>query len=455
MRHPIYVAADSTLFEWGNGEYVLESNGSRMNIPKAVADAVAQGQYDDSDRFVSIYLNTLKNCSMVSKENRGAVLSQVRYPNRRFLILNWAITGRCNLSCRHCFMAKDLNPTSFEPSLERCLSFLDDVVRCGIRTVRLSGGEPLIHKHFDEIVQGIAERGLHLESIATNGMFLAEHLPVIEGCGFSPRIDVSYDGIGVHDWMRARTGAEKETLAAIELARNAGLSVKIQYSLYSGNKDALMPTAQTLDAIGVDCLRINRLGESERWLAGGNGPCLSSSEYYDFAERFVRAFLDTDIQMKLHFWSYAYLEPRMKTCKTKAAVSPYGELRASCNACDSVRRMIAVSPEGEVAPCAQVFGFLAADKSSWGNAYRDGLEKALSDSQAADYSFATIADVKNGSPECSSCEWFSYCGGGCRAVAFGLTRDYFAKDPTRCDYFLNGHHEELLSMMASQGYSVC
>ena len=65
-----------------------------------------------------------------------------------FHSLNWAVTGRCNYRCRHCFMAADNGPMLGEFTWEECLALLDECERCGVQTLTLTGGEPMLHPRF-------------------------------------------------------------------------------------------------------------------------------------------------------------------------------------------------------------------------------------------------------------------------------------------------------------------
>ena len=123
--------------------------------------------------------------------------------NRYFPHLNWAVTGKCNMNCKHCFMASDNAPMMGEFSWEECLSLLDECERCGIQTITLTGGEPMLHPHFMDIVRECARRRIDVGEVNTNGSFLTEEmLDEFKALGMDTEIKVSFDGIGHHDWLR-------------------------------------------------------------------------------------------------------------------------------------------------------------------------------------------------------------------------------------------------------------
>lgn len=129
--------------------------------------------------------------------------------NRYFPCVNWAITGKCNFNCRHCFMAVDNAPMMGEFSWDECLAFLDECERCGIQNVTLTGGEPMLHPRFADIVREIAKRGMYLVELNTNGSFLtAEAVDELKALDMDTEIKISFDGIGHHDWLRGVPHAE-------------------------------------------------------------------------------------------------------------------------------------------------------------------------------------------------------------------------------------------------------
>ncbi len=193
-----------------------------------------------------------------------------------------SITGRCNMNCRHCFMAADVSPTFDEWKYEDILDLIDQFAECGVQSVGLTGGEPMLHPRFTDILREIAKRDLTLSEICTNASLVTDGIcDEIKTLGFSPMFRVSFDGVGVHDWMRRVPGAEEQALGKLALLKKHGFFVKVQYNVNRHTASALKKTARLLDGMGMDSIRIIQTGSSPRWAALGGEENYSYGEYYD------------------------------------------------------------------------------------------------------------------------------------------------------------------------------
>src|SRR3989344_8123837 len=80
------------------------------------------------------------------------------------------ITNKCNLRCKHCY-ADAGDKLKNELSLEEIKKTIDDLHDLGTQYIILSGGEPLIHKNFFDILGHCNEKKMH-SMITSNGTLL-------------------------------------------------------------------------------------------------------------------------------------------------------------------------------------------------------------------------------------------------------------------------------------------
>ncbi|MCE5275253.1 MAG: radical SAM protein [Deltaproteobacteria bacterium] len=111
--------------------------------------------------------------------------------------LNLDLTTACNFSCPHCVDSRLLNTGDYL-DLDTIKRSIETLQKNGLRSVIIiGGGEPTIHKNFEDIVRFIRDRGIQV-GIVTNGSRLDKVAKVA---------DVLEDG----DWLRISLDAGKES----------------------------------------------------------------------------------------------------------------------------------------------------------------------------------------------------------------------------------------------------
>jgi cyclic pyranopterin phosphate synthase len=196
--------------------------------------------------------------------------SAVDQLHRPLGVLRLSLTARCNLACPYCL------PDGLEPegllSLEQRRRLIEAAVALGVRSLRLTGGEPLLHGALEELIAAVQplrarrpeDPGLREIAITSNGTLLsAERARALRGAGLD-RITLSLDGTtgaavarmagvcGAGPQERQRHGEAllAKVLAALEHARAAGFdpargALKLNAVIQRGmNDDQLLPLAE-------------------------------------------------------------------------------------------------------------------------------------------------------------------------------------------------------------------
>jgi cyclic pyranopterin phosphate synthase len=141
--------------------------------------------------------------------------------------LRVSVTDRCNLRCVYC------NPRGDHGLQERdgTLSF-DEITRlvrlsaaCGIRKVRLTGGEPLVCQGIADLVGRIAAiPGIEDLSLTTNGILLAPMAVDLKKAGLR-RVNISLDAVD-RECYRQMTGFDglRQAIEGMRRAMETGLT---------------------------------------------------------------------------------------------------------------------------------------------------------------------------------------------------------------------------------------
>ena len=406
---------------------------------------------EDNDDIKELeYRGLIKRC------NEGEFkLSSWQYLNCDNYLFPAAIielTSICNYNCKHCFNAVDNNPLHDSFSKEEMIDLLDQMSEAGVNAITLTGGEPMLHKDFFDIVFEIHKRNMFLEELNTNGYFITKGaLAKLKIIRSNPLIKISFDGLGHHNWMRGNDEAQDKTINAIKLCIENGFRVKVQTNVWKGNLDTLLETAEYLDSIGVNEMRIIRTTDVPRWLENGYGETLNTKEYYDAMLDFIKDYTSKPHKMRIDLWQFLRFNPNDKTYRIMPIAHNEGTYRDSYPRCQGCRGMIAIGANGNVYPCLQESGVYDYEKVYLGNVKKDRLHDLLNDSDYFKDISTTVGQLKQNNEKCGNCKYFKYCTGGCPALAFNEFRQMLREDSWKCYFFENKYYEKIDSLF--EGYT--
>ena len=386
----------------------------------------------------------IEECQKGDKVNPWSLLHE--YDNYYFPKMNLMITGKCNLNCLHCFNAKDNAPLNTELTYEQVLDILDQARDIGVHAFTLTGGEPLVHKHFLDIVKAIYERDMFIFELNTNGLLITQHmLDVFKELGCYPLIKISFDGVGYHNWMRQNPKAEDRTVNAIKLCIKNGFRVKAQTQVNRKNVDVMMDTARLLDDLGVDEMRIIRTTEAPRWEKNSPDSSLGIEEYYESMTKFAKEYIHSDLKMIVDIWQLIRLFPYHKSYDLVPIACSKEEFNIRIPMCKGNRGMIAVSSGGEVVPCLQMSGWFLERGISLGNIFKTPLKELVRDSDYLNLAMAPLLKQILENDKCSNCKYYKACTGGCPALGllYSKNGDYYHEDILKCIFFENGWYDKI------------
>ncbi|MDB5874457.1 MAG: moaA [Ramlibacter sp.] len=172
--------------------------------------------------------------------------------------LRISVTDRCNFRCSYC-MPKEVFDKDYPYLPHSALLTFEEITRVarqfvahGVRKIRLTGGEPLLRKNIEILVEQLAALktvdGLPLDlTLTTNGSLLARKAKSLKAAGLQ-RVTVSLDGLddAVFRSMNDVDFPVAEVLAGIEAAREAGLGpIKVNMVVKRGtNEHEILPMAR-------------------------------------------------------------------------------------------------------------------------------------------------------------------------------------------------------------------
>lgn len=155
--------------------------------------------------------------------------------------LRLSVTDLCNYRCRYCMPEEGVckRPHGGILSVEELVEIAEAAVRCGVKKIRLTGGEPLVRRGILEICRQLrAISGLEELCLTTNGALLSNMAKPLREAGVD-RLNISLDTLRPDRFTAmTRLGRLSDVLDGIRAAEDAGFhDLKLDTVLIGGFND--------------------------------------------------------------------------------------------------------------------------------------------------------------------------------------------------------------------------
>jgi radical SAM protein with 4Fe4S-binding SPASM domain len=331
-----------------------------------------------------------------------------------------SITDQCNLSCRHCLVNSGPDKKTQMIPKNQVLKLISDFSILGAEKFTITGGEPLTHPDWAELVgfaclqPGIREVRLQTNAILINSMNLNTILS-LKDRGLIIQTSLEGATAPVHDRVRGK-GSFDKTMNALRLLKKNGLadSVCVTFTEMKHNFDDIPQALKWVDQMGIGQFVTGtlvcggRAAQSADLLPPTPEQYEKLLSYFqknkDFRERYQRigniAALEWDLVK----------EVAADTCCTLIE-TPY------------------VVTKGYLYPCVM----LHEDNFAAVNIFNRSLaevitEKIESWAQLQRISRSRLSQVET----CHGCPFYRSCGAGCMGRAYSAHGDFFTPED-RCD----------------------
>lgn len=332
-------------------------------------------------------------------------------------VLTVAITGACNLRCGHCWVRAGEAASHSHVPLDTLCRVVEEFAAIGGNGIRITGGEPLCHPHWLEMVQQACSLGFKTVAIQTNAMLLRDaHVDALRELDFPGlSIQVSLDGAtaATHDRVRGR-GAFDSALRGIAALVQGGLAgrVSIFFTEMRHNLADIPDLLDLVDRFGIGSVssgamvHCGRASETDLVVPPGVEQYLSLLERYDRDSHFRELYLKIGMVAALE-WRNG------------------GSIRQDC--CTFIENPY-LTASGRLYPCL----LCHTDEFSVVDVFVKGLAAALSEGTPLWSSLLRISRSRSDEiPECRDCPVKPTCAGGCMGRAWGSCGVLLAADD-RC-----------------------
>ncbi|HEY6871867.1 MAG TPA: radical SAM protein [Geobacteraceae bacterium] len=300
-------------------EYVKKENkGYNLDLLKATVDLgnlIKEGV---------LQLNEIPE-----KKNEVTILGS----DRAFLpsSIQLELTTSCNLACDYCYRnVGSTNPSHFFQT-DKLIHILMDLNAKGLRSIELTGGEPLLHPDFLKIMDFC---GTHFSLIGllSNGTMINEEiisalLPYKDKMVVSISLDSHISE--VHDIRRGAKGAFEKTTDAVRMLHRSGFLTRVSMSVDEKNWDHIEPTLLLSKSLGAKMFTYSPILPFGRAKKG-----------FSFWMLDAQKALVTEKDLTEKYGTFLHLLPEDKVLGIQ---KPGG--------CGAGHRTYAIDPWGKVRPC--------------------------------------------------------------------------------------------------------
>ena len=338
--------------------------------------------------------------------------------NKTGFCLQWHITNRCDQRCKHCYIfSSGKQSPIIEWGISQATILLDDFLSfCEtyqkVPFVAITGGDPLLHPQFWQIVELIKKRGIGL-SMMGNPFHLTENV--------AKKLFVDYDVIDyqmsldglkeTHDAIR-KPGSFDSTISKLKEMIEWGYPTKVMTTVSKSNYAELPELTRLLVNIGVKMVHFARYCPTH----GDTDQNIPPDEYRKLLENMWQVYdelnwSDTIFHLKDHLWQALLYEKGELKPKNDGIV--YG-------GCHCGVSHMTILEDGTVYACRRM-------ESPIGKVPDQSLSEIFFGKELGKY--RQIEQIDG----CKDCELLHYCR-GCRAVAAGSTGNFLSKYPScwRC-----------------------
>jgi SynChlorMet cassette radical SAM/SPASM protein ScmE len=345
-------------------------------------------------------------------------------------IVDLALTGKCNLRCKHCNTSDTWNLEE-ELSFEEIIDVLDQLKDEKIFNINLFGGEPFCYSRINELLEILNNYPMRV-TILTNGTLIGKtEIKYIKKLKFLEGIQVSIDGssAAVHDWQRGK-GSFSKSIEAVKLLLKNGLPVNIKAVINKHSCEDIENMANLALSLGlggmdfgdaIECGRAAVYASDMRFEGGMHRKIMD--KMFSLKMKYPNFRIGSTLGQKTEMLADFYLK------------GPGKGNRGTFSPCPAGQSMLSIRSDGKVVPCSAFWTLVCGDVR------KNSLKEIWNDSGVLN-EIRSLADepLVKYNAKCEKCDYLTYCNGGCRASAYYSSgNDLKGFDPVNCLVFSSIH----------------
>jgi len=168
----------------------------------------------------------------------------------------WRLTTICNLDCKHCFANSNPFNTKNPISKEKLFKVIDELKLLNIKTVILSGGEPLLHPYLIDIIKKLKKNNF-IPTLTTNAKIANSTITKNLFDAGLKKVTISLDGDNSETYSKVRGASKSSFYQVIKGIKNfidIKIPVTINVVLHNENINRLLNIIKLAEKLKVDSI---------------------------------------------------------------------------------------------------------------------------------------------------------------------------------------------------------
>jgi radical SAM protein with 4Fe4S-binding SPASM domain len=322
--------------------------------------------------------------------------------------LSWILTQKCNLNCRHCLIPESCG--SPEISSEEIRAIIRQIIELKIFRVRISGGEPLVHRDLFTVLDALGKANVTL-TLFTNGTLINRRVAKRLAACPVKYYNVSLDGsrAEIHDAIRG-AGSFDKAVKGIKNVIAQGGDVTTAVTLTRLNYHDAEKTVLLAKRLGAQRVQFVEL------MYLGNAVCNADDIAMTANERFELLTIVRGLKIKYGGFIVGSIAGQLESADS-LRLSPKPRFPLKVSTCVAGMIRCAIRPDGWVAPCERLW-FLKA-----GDLRKKSLQEIWRHSPLLQTFRKPFVINKKNMPACSKCRFLKPCFRVRRCKPYFLFRD--------------------------------
>ena len=306
---------------------------------------------------------------------------------RTFKNLRISLLDTCNFACVYCtdedFTAHQVLKNQLSTTdLLKIAAKLNQTLN--LKSVRLTGGEPLLYQDLEKVISGLLEIGITEVKMTSNGFLLANKAKSLKNAGLQ-EINISLDAVNQTSFFKiTRRDKFNEVNNGIDEAINAGLKVKLNAVIMKGkNDDQIIPLLEYAKSknLAIRFLEVMEMGhlyqQKENFLFSQEEILQQITQHYDIKSTPRKA------SATANYWE--------TTCGIKFGIIANSSA-PFCSDCDRLR----LDHHGNIYGCLSVNEPINISNSATDLDFQESLIKALGQKQTLSFTGSNLSMMEVG-----------------------------------------------------------